>query len=72
MNSACRQVDVLLSSPQRRAVVTAEEIAAAQGAACRTVPAVEVHDALRNRDWGTLEGTPAAQVPLLPVSLSWG
>lgn len=63
---------MLLSSPQRRAVVTAEEIASAQGAACRTVPVVEVHDALRNRDWGTLEGMPAAQVPLLPVSLSWG
>lgn len=59
---------MLLSSPQRRAVATAEEIAAAQSAAGRPAPAVEVHAALRNRDWGRLEGTPAAQVPLLPVS----
>ena len=56
---------MLLSSPQQRAVTTAEEIAAAQAAAGRTVPAVEVHAALQNRDWGALEGTPASQVTLL-------
>lgn len=58
---------MLLSSPQQRAVTTAEEIAAAQAAAGRTAPAVEVHAALQNRDWGALEGTPASQVRLLDV-----
>ena len=65
----CEQVDLLLSSPQQRAVTTAEEIAAAQAAAGRTVPAVEVHAVLQNRDWGALEGTPASQVRLLTCIL---
>ena len=65
----CKQVDTLLSSPQQRAVATAEEIAAAQAAAGRTAPAVEVQAALRNRDWGALEGTPASQVRLLSRTL---
>lgn len=62
-------MDELLSSPQPRARATAEEVAAAQRAAGGTAPAVQVSDALRNRDWGALAGRPAAQArqPLLPI-----
>ncbi len=69
-------MDELLSSPQPRARETAEEVAAAQRAAGRTVAAVQVSDALRNRDWGALAGRPAAQarahqLPLGCAARAW-
>ncbi|BDA42581.1 probable phosphoglycerate mutase GpmB at N-terminal half [Coccomyxa sp. Obi] len=56
------QVDAMFSSPVKRAMENARTIADLQSLAGFSFPPVQVLDALKNRDWGSLEGKNAAEV----------
>ena len=57
------QVDAIYSSPLSRAKETAQSIADLQSLAGYSQPPVSACDDLNNRDWGSLEGREASEVP---------
>ena len=62
------QVDAIYSSPLSRAKETAQSIADLQSLAGFSQPPVRESDDLNNRDWGSLEGREASEVPAVFLS----